>query len=159
MEYLDVVNEENEVIDQRPRNEVHEKGLPHRTVMFLVRSEDGKILVTKRSYNKEFFPGYWSIVLGGHVQSGSSYEEALKKEMKEEIGVVGEYKKILFFVKDIPEETEYANLYETVVDPADINLIDEEFEKGEFWEKSKIMEELEKRDFLPETYHIIDHLE
>ncbi len=158
MEYLDVVNEKNEVIDKKPRKVVHEKGLPHRTVMFFVRSHDGKILVTKRSENKEFFPGYWSIVLGGHVASGDTYEETVSKEMKEEINTLGEFKKLGEFVKDIDEETEYVNLYEVHVNKDEIKLLDKEFEKGEFWSKEKIMEELDKRNFLPETYKVIDYI-
>jgi len=158
MEYLDVVNEENEVIDKKPREVVHEKGLPHRTVMFFVRSHDYKILVTKRSENKEFFPGYWSIVLGGHVASGDTYEETVSKEMKEEINTLGEFKKLGEFVKDIDEETEYVNLYEVHVNKDEIKLLDKEFEKGEFWSKEKIMEELDKRNFLPETYKVIDYI-
>ncbi len=158
MEYLDVVNEENEVIDKKPRKVVHEKGLPHRTVMFFVRSHDDKILVTKRSENKEFFPGYWSIVLGGHVASGDTYEETVSKEMKEEINTLGEFKKLGEFVKDIDEETEYVNLYEVHVNKDEIKLLDKEFEKGEFWSKQKIMEELDKRNFLPETYKVIEFI-
>ena len=158
MEYLDVVNEKNEVIDKKPRKVVHEKGLPHRTVMFFVRSHDDKILVTKRSENKEFFPGYWSIVLGGHVASGDTYEETVSKEMKEEINTLGEFKKLGEFVKDIDEETEYVNLYEVHVNKDEIKLLDKEFEKGEFWSKEKIMEELDKRNFLPETYKVIDYI-
>ncbi len=158
MEYLDVVNEENEVIDKKPRKEVHEKCLPHRTVMFFVKSKDDKILVTKRSEDKEFFPGYWSIVLGGHVVSGDTYEETISKEMKEEINTIGEFTKLGEFVKDIEEETEYVNLYQVHVNKDDIKLLDKEFEEGEFWSKKKIMEELDKRNFLPETYKVIDYI-
>ncbi|MFO7791994.1 MAG: NUDIX domain-containing protein [Candidatus Saliniplasma sp.] len=162
MEYLDVVDEQNRVIDQRPRKEVHEKGLPHRTVMFFVRSPEGKYLVTKRSEDKEFFPGYWSVVMGGHVQASESYEASLDKEMREEIGVKGDYKELGSFVKDIPEETEHVKLYEVIVEPDDIELLDKEFKKGEFWDKDMIIEELDvevdKRKFLPETEIVLKYL-
>lgn len=158
MEYLDVVDENDEVIDKKPREIVHEKRLRHRTIMFFVISLDDKILVTKRSENKDFFPRYWSIVLGGHVKSGESYEEALLSEMKEEIGTVGKYEKVGSFVKDIEEEIEHVFLYKVKVVPGEIELSDKEFEKGEFWDLGKIKRKREELDFLPETGGVIKYL-
>ncbi len=158
MEYLDVVNEENEIIEKKTRTEVHEKRLPHRTVMFFVFDTEGNILVTKRSDTKDFFPGYWSVVMGGHVTSGDGYDETLEKEMKEEIGTLGKYTEIGEFIKDIPEEVEYVRLYKVTVSPEDITLLKDEFEKGEFWTREKIEKEREKREFLPETDVVLGFL-
>jgi len=118
----------------------------------------GKILVTKRSDNKDFFPGYWSIVLGGHVKSGETYEEALITEMNEEINTVGGYEKLGEFVKDIKEELEHVNLYKVKVEPDEIDLLDKEFQKGEFWTEEKIKSKINELDFLPETEGVIKYL-
>lgn len=158
MEYLDVVNKNDEIIDKKPREIVHEKRLRHRTVMFFIFSPENKILVTKRSDDKDFFPGYWSIVLGGHVKSGETYDEALISEMKEEINTVGEYEKLGEFVKDIPEEIEHVHLYKVKVIPDEINLLDKEFQKGEFWTIEKIKRKINNLDFLPETKEVIEYL-
>ncbi|MFW6083388.1 MAG: NUDIX hydrolase [Thermoplasmatota archaeon] len=158
MEYLDVLNDKNEVIDKKLQNIVHDERLRHRTMMFFVFSSDDKILVTKRSDDKDFFPGYWSIVLGGHVKSGESYEEALISEMKEEINTVGEFEKLGEFVKDIPEEIEHVSLYKVKVEPDAIDLLDKEFQKGEFWNKKKIKREISELDFLPETKMVIKYI-
>ena len=37
-----------------------------------------------------YLPLYWSTSVGGHVQSGESYEDAAHREMREEIGIDGE---------------------------------------------------------------------
>lgn len=158
MEKIYVVNKDNYVIDQKHRKEVHDERLPHRSVMFFVKDEEGNILVTKRSDNKRYYPGFWSIVLGGHVKAGDSYEESLKKESEEEIGGIEEYKFIGSFVKDIEEETEFVRLYEVIVDPRKIELCEDEFELGEFWDIEKIKKEIEKRDFLPETEIVLQYL-
>lgn len=158
MEYLDVIDENDQVIDKKTRKVVHEKRLRHRTVMFFVVSPEGKILVTKRSDNKDFFPGYWSIVLGGHVKSGETYEEALITEMNEEINTVGGYEKLGEFVKDIKEELEHVNLYKVKVEPDEIDLLDKEFQKGEFWTEEKIKSKINELDFLPETEGVIKYL-
>lgn len=158
MEYLDIVNEENQVVGKESREVVHSKRLPHRTVMFFVFDQDDNILVTKRSDTKDFFPGYWSVVMGGHVTSGDGYDETLEKEMEEEIGIIGEYEEIGEFIKDIPEEVEHVKLYKVTVSPEDITLLKDEFEKGEFWEMEKIEKEREKRKFLPETDVVLGFL-
>lgn len=82
MEYLDVYNENHEMIGTYPRDEVHEKGMWHNTihcwlydnesnVYFQVRSDDNKLYTTS----------------SGHVQAGESLKEAFGREVMEEIGV------------------------------------------------------------------------
>lgn len=155
MEKLDVVDEEDRIIDSVDRKKAHEKGLRHSSVMFFVKSHKGNFLVTRRSEDKEIYPGYWSIVLGGHVRSGMSYDETLEKESMEEIGKRGEYHLINTFVKDIPEEKENVSLYLVKIIDEDVELLEEEFEEGYFWSMQKIEEELEDKEFLPETTTVL----
>lgn len=159
MELIDVVDKDNQIVDSLPRKVVHERGLPHRTVMFFVMDNRGKILVTKRTENKDFFPGYWSIVLGGHVSSGETYEEALVSEMREELGAKGDYVEIGGFVKDIEEETEHVRVYKVRVEPDELSLCEKEIEKSVFWDKEKILDQIYKKDFLPETFILVDYID
>ncbi len=158
MELIDVVNEKNEVVGKATRKEVHEKKLPHRTVMFFVVSNDGRVLITKRSNDKEFFGGHWSVVLGGHVSSGDSYEKTLLKEMEEEIGTVGEHVHIGNFVKELPEEIEHVSLFKTTVPPEEVRLNPNEFQEGEFVPFNEIDEHLKHKKFLPETETVLDKM-
>ncbi len=157
VEYLDIVDENDKVVGRCTREEAHSKGKRHRTVMFFVLSPDGKIMVTKRTDNKDFFPGYRSVVMGGHVSSGDTYEEALKREAREEIGTFGDYKEIGRFTKDIPEETENVKLYTIEVDPEDVRLSKDEFVEGRFIPLNDILKDVEKSDdFLPETKQVLE---
>lgn len=158
VEKLDIVNENDEVIDVETREKAHDKGLRHRSVMFFVFSLEGKLLMTKRSEDKRFYPGYWSIVLGGHVTSGLTYEEALEKEMEEEIGVKGEYKEVGEFKKEIKEEKENVRLYKTTVSAEDIELSSKEFETSKFIDLNKVEKILGKKDFVPETEKVLQFL-
>ncbi len=47
---------------------------------------DGKILLGKRASDRTFYPNVWDII-GGHCGAGETLEQALARELKEEIGV------------------------------------------------------------------------
>ena len=51
----------------------------------LIADENGRIYVQRRTMERKLFPGCWDIV-GGHVESGETLEEALKREVEEETG-------------------------------------------------------------------------
>lgn len=52
----------------------------------------GKVLLVKQA--KYPFLGYW-VIPGGHVEYGETVERAIKREMKEELGVSVKIKKLL----------------------------------------------------------------
>jgi len=157
-EKLDIVDEDDEVVNVKTRKEAHDKGLRHRSVMFFVFNPDGKLLMTQRSEDKRFYPAHWSVVLGGHVTSGLSYDEALEKEMEEEIGLVGDYEVIGSFTKEIEEEKENVKLYKVKVDPEEIELSPIEFEKARFISPEEVEEELKDKDIVPETEQVLEIL-
>lgn len=84
---MDVVNENNEIIGQDRRNNIHMKGLWHRGVHVLVFNVNGKILLQKRSPNKDKFPSCYDISLSEHLQSGENYEQAALRGLEEELGI------------------------------------------------------------------------
>lgn len=86
-EIFDVVNERDEVIDRRPRHEVHARGLLHRAVHVLVFNARGEIFLQKRSTKKDRQPGVWDSSASGHVDSGEDYDACAVRELREEIGL------------------------------------------------------------------------
>lgn len=86
-EIFDVVNEHDEVIDRKPRSEVHRRGLMHRAVHVLVFNSHGEIFLQKRSMNKDRHPGTWDSSASGHVDSGEDYDATAVRELGEEIGL------------------------------------------------------------------------
>jgi len=87
-EMFDVVNERDEVIDRRPRSEVHRLGLLHRAVHVLVFNARGEVFLQKRSWTKDTCPGLWDSSSSGHVDSGEEYDACAVRELREEIGLV-----------------------------------------------------------------------
>jgi isopentenyldiphosphate isomerase len=86
-EIFDVVNERDEVIDRKPRSEVHRLGLLHRAVHVLVFNARGQIFLQKRSMKKDRQPGLWDSSASGHVESGEDYDTTAVRELGEEIGL------------------------------------------------------------------------
>ena len=86
-EIFDVVNERDEVIDSKPRSEVHRLGLLHRATHVLVFNSRGQVFLQKRSMNKDRQPGLWDSSASGHVDSGEDYDPCAARELQEEIGL------------------------------------------------------------------------
>lgn len=86
-EFLDVVNERDEVIGQEEREEVHRQGLICRMVFVLFYTPDKKIILQRRSMSKKSNPGKLTTTVSGHVSSGDTYDQTALKETFEEAGV------------------------------------------------------------------------
>lgn len=86
-EIFDVVNDRDEVIDHRPRSEVHRLKLHHRAVHVLVFDRAGRLFLQKRSMLKDCFPGTWDSSASGHLDRGEDYDACAVRELREEIGL------------------------------------------------------------------------
>ena len=86
-EILSVVNEEDLVIGQRRRDEIHSLNLFHRSIHVLVFNLNGEIFLQQRGLLKQESPGLWASSVSGHVDAGESYDVACIREIEEEIGI------------------------------------------------------------------------
>ena len=87
-EMFDVVNENDVVIDQQPRQIVHQRNLLHRAVHALVYDRRNRLYLQKRALNKDTNPGLWDTSMGGHLETGETYDQAAIRETFEELGIV-----------------------------------------------------------------------
>lgn len=85
-ELFDVVDEQDRVIGQMPRREVHRLKRRHRAVHLLVVNRTGQVFLQKRSMQKDLFPGYWDSSAAGHVGAGEDYDGTAVRELEEELG-------------------------------------------------------------------------
>ena len=80
-----MVNEKDEVIDKIPEERQNLiKPSQLRFVNIIIADDENKIIVPKRSSNRKIFPNCYDFSVGGHVNSGESYNEAAYRELKEE---------------------------------------------------------------------------
>jgi isopentenyldiphosphate isomerase len=157
-ELFDIVGDGDEVIGRATRKEAHTLGHIHRSVLFFIFDREGRVFVGQRTDNKEFYPGYWSIVFGGHVNAGESYEDAVSRELEEEAGIrekpafIGSFKK-RFDEKDKENVRVYMLVakQELVVDPGEIK-------QGLFMPAGELEEKMRSEKFLPETKKLYEIL-
>ena len=97
---------------------------------------------------KDIQPGRWDTAVGGHVDYGESVEEALRREVREELGIV-DFKPEAVAVYPFRSEREYelVHVYRTVYDGA-IRPSDE-LDGGRFWTPREIRENFGKGVFTP----------
>lgn len=91
---LPVVDELDRVVGEAPRRQVHIGKLRHRAVHVVVEDGKGRVLLQLRSRNKDSYPLWWDISVGGHVDVGEEYNEAANREIVEELGIVGELREV-----------------------------------------------------------------
>ena len=88
MELWDIYDENKQPTGRTmKRNDWHMKpGEFHLTVLGVIARPDGTFLITKRVMTKAWAPGWWE-VSGGAAQAGESSWEAVRREVREEIGL------------------------------------------------------------------------
>jgi 16S rRNA (adenine1518-N6/adenine1519-N6)-dimethyltransferase len=82
-----VVDAQDRVIGYGSRDLVHVNNLRHRAIHVLIFNQRGEVFLQKRSIWKDTHPGKWDSSTAGHVDAGESYEEAVRRELREEIGI------------------------------------------------------------------------
>jgi len=153
-EIYSVVNEDDKIIGKATRKEVHVKKLIHRSVVFFIFDKKGRILITQRTKNKEFYKEYWSIGLGGHVNAGETYDEAVVREVKEEANIDDKPFPMGSFKLRLPEESENVRVYGFVTDKRP-KLDSFEVKQDMFLTVEKIKEKIKREKFLPETKDLL----
>lgn len=86
MEYLDIINKNDDIIGQNNRDIIHKQGLLHREIHVWFLDEKNNIIFQKRGIRKSS-GGLLDATVGGHVDSGEDYIKTAIRETKEEIGI------------------------------------------------------------------------
>jgi isopentenyl-diphosphate delta-isomerase type 1 len=159
MELFDVVNEQDEVIAQASREEVHAQRLMHRAVHMLVFNAVGELFFQRRSLNKDTYPGFWSTSAAGHVDTGETYAIAAAREFREELGVVAPELFPLFKIAACKETgNEFVWVYRCIHEgPFQLNA--DEVMDGEWLSISVLKEKLisDPKRFTPSTHCVMRH--
>lgn len=126
----------------------------HLTVLGVVKRSDGKYLITRRTMDKSWAPGWWE-VSGGAAQAGEGSKDAVIREIHEETGLdvsnaKGGY--VFSYKRENPGEGDnyFVDIYrfEMDFDESDIVLQQEETQEFMLADVSQIREIAEQGIFL-----------
>ncbi|MEW5801783.1 MAG: NUDIX domain-containing protein [bacterium] len=149
-EYFEIVNQQGEILGVAPRSVCHgNPALIHRVIHVLVFNHDGKLLLQKRSLNKDIQPGKWDTSVGGHLAVGESFEEAAYREMKEELSIQDVPIRSLYqYIWRSEVETE---LVKTFICRFDGQIIYDrnEIEDVRFWDMDSLLSRVDTGPFTP----------
>jgi isopentenyldiphosphate isomerase/uncharacterized protein YqgV (UPF0045/DUF77 family) len=87
-ELVEWLDDDGAVIEVVTRARMRAENLLHRSVAIIVQASDGRLLVHQRSATKDLRPSWWDVTAGGVVAAGESVDDAARRELEEEIGIV-----------------------------------------------------------------------
>lgn len=141
-ELFPLVDPDGKVIGSATRGECHTGSmLLHPVVHLHVMTPDGKLLLQKRSDDKDIQPGKWDTSVGGHVDFGETVAEALHREAAEELGLTDfEPRALTPYVFESSVERELVNPFVAVVsDDYPFKFQEEEISEIRFWSRADIL--------------------
>lgn len=150
-EMFPIVDEEGNILSAATRGECHSGSkLLHPVVHLHLFNSKGELYLQKRPQWKDIQPGKWDTAVGGHIDLGEHVEQALLREVREELGITALTSSPMLIAKYVFESTRerelvfvHRTVYDGEVSPS------EELDCGRFWTIAEIKEHIGKSIFTP----------
>ena len=149
-EMFPLVDEEGNVVGKATRGECHNGSrLLHAVVHLHVFNSKGEVYLQKRPEWKDIQPGKWDTAVGGHIDYGETPEQALIREVSEELGITDfKPERVGQYVFDSRRERELVYVNKTTYDGL-ITPSAEELDGGRFWTKQEIRDAIGQNILTP----------
>lgn len=148
-EMFPIVDEEGNITGAATRGECHNGSkMLHPVVHLHVFNSKGELYLQKRPEWKDIQPGKWDTAVGGHIDLGENVEQALRREVREELGITDfTPERLLQYVFESDRERELVFVHKTIYDgPVTPS---EELDGGRFWSMEEIGQNISKGIFTP----------
>ena len=149
-EIFPIVDEEGRVIGSATRGECHSGShLLHPVVHLHVFNSQGNIYLQRRPEWKDIQPGKWDTAVGGHIDYGETPDDALRREVREELGITEFTPQFICkYVFESKRERELVYVHRTIYDGA-IRPSAKELDGGRFWTMQEIRDAIGKGILTP----------
>ena len=149
-ELFPVVNEDGVTTGKITRKEAHNGSrILHPVVHLHLFNSKGELYLQRRPLWKDIQPGKWDTACGGHMAYGETPEEALRREVSEELGITDFEPEFLGkYVFDSKRERELVYVNKAVYD-GKVNPSDDELDGGRFWTEEELREAMGKNILTP----------
>lgn len=125
MEFVVLVDEQDNAIGKMEKQQAHVEGALHRAFSIFIFNSEKKMLLQKRASSKYHCGGLWTNTCCSHPRENESLQDAANRRLQEEMGMNCELKPIFSFVY----KAEFEN-----------GLIEHEFDHVFFGETNQIPE-------------------
>ena len=117
-EIFPIVDSDGNTIGKATRGECHNGSmLLHPVVHLHLFNSSGDLYLQRRPDWKDIQPGKWDTAVGGHIDYGEDTADAIRREIREELGLTGlTLTKITSYIFQSAREREYVNVYTAVSD-------------------------------------------
>lgn len=132
------------------RGEEFAEGCYHMVVHVCIFNAKGEMLIQQRQPFKEGWPDMWDVTVGGSAVSGESSQDAIERELFEEIGLKQDFRNIrpqltINFDKGFND----IYLIEREVDLDSLTLQPEEVQRVKWASQEEIFRMMESGEFIP----------
>ena len=98
VEYVILVNKNDQPLGGMEKMEAHEKGTLHRAFSVFIFNSEGKMLLQKRADEKYHSPGLWTNTVCSHPRANEKTSDAAHRRIVEEMGFDCEFEEAFSFV-------------------------------------------------------------
>ena len=149
-EQFPIVDEQGNILGAISRGRAHDGcKILHPVVHLHVFNSQGDLYLQHRPGWKDIQPDKWDTACGGHVDLGESVGQALRREVREELGITDFNPQALgHYVFESKREKELVYVHRCVYD-GPIHPSKEELDGGRFWSKQEIKAHIGQGVFTP----------
>ena len=104
MEYVILVNEQDEQVGQMEKMEAHYKAALHRAFSVFIFNEKGEMLLQQRATSKYHSGGLWTNACCSHPRPTEETNAAALRRLNEELGFTTTIEKVFDFIYQAPFE-------------------------------------------------------
>lgn len=144
---LDIVDENDNFLKKELMSKIRVSKLSNnnylRYVNVLAFNKKGLLLLPKRSANSIYFPNCYDFSSGKHVLSDENYDAAVKRSIKEELGLTPSNIEFLGKLSPLDGVSGFMKIYKIIIDESNLNYNKKDFQSLEWYDINIIIEMIE----------------